>query len=30
MKALTHLDISENEIGDLGISELMKSAKNFC
>lgn len=29
MKVISHLDLSENEIGDIGISEIIKSLKEF-
>lgn len=29
MKILSHLDLAENEIGDIGINDVIKSAKEF-
>lgn len=29
MKSLTHLDLSENEIGDVGINEILNSCKDY-
>jgi Ran GTPase-activating protein (RanGAP) involved in mRNA processing and transport len=30
MKALTQLDVSENDIGDQGITEIVRALKDFC
>lgn len=29
MKSLTHLDLSENEIGDVGVNEIINACKDY-